>query len=331
MIACPLLVSCNFADTRTELEKEVIESGGTIVMSTANCDKFIWWSSDSVLRVRDIQNNHLWVLFSLNDSIQQDSFYNVVTREKEIIWFADSIAITSDNLAIVLFPPSGAPEFWENVFNPCRLIYLSTLNIVPINYPEQENFSQNTFVYTRTWPLWNESDLYAVMDYNLLTHFDDQYQILFMEDRINCEIDIIRYYDDYYLEVAKTLLYDLDDSLYIRGLKAIDNLYRRLFLFVDEANIEHDFPDYFFTIAVTELNHYVESDTYHSLEIPTIEDFVTNIEKISDRKIRYVFKKAKSEGQTKRKIADSILERNDLTDISIDFEESDDPDSVYLY
>ncbi len=297
-------------------EHLISEQGGTVVVKSdvvkdSPGDYIVWWSKDSVLYYYTPSEDKTIVLYSQVDSIKADSIYNVASKQKERLWFADSVAVSYDNRALIFFPPGNDPLFWENVSNTCRLLSLRTLYFIPIDYPDD-----NSYFYNAEVPIAANSNVYSSSKYRVQTsdlHLSQE----------SCKADLFFYDRDYRLELGKIELQKLQSKKFIRGVKAIEQVHNKLLDVAYDLNIRlNEFGYYFFRYALNELNRYMDGKTPSNLLAPyTLDDWIINVEGITERKIEYALTEGIKEKQNAEEITTLLLDDNGVIDNLIKLDE----------
>ena len=300
-----LLASCNNGTALQKYEKQLIEQGCNVLVKNDTANWIVWWTPDSILYLQNLNNDKQVVLFSNVDSIKCDSMYNIYTQRNEIIWFADSVDVSDDSLALVFFPPS-TPEFYEMVDNPCRLVSIAELKMISIAEPEYSEYSEYHCIIR--YPLWKESDIYGDLDYVIDTR---------LQHRLKSQkASLLRYDSDYCIEIGQTKAPYLKEKMFIRGLKAIDEVCQRISKLTDNLNpIYSDLSDMFFNSALDQLNLYMNPDYIGSFSIPDLNSWIVNVENITDDKVRYILLYGYGHNWSKAMMVNKILEDNEWFDL----------------
>ena len=315
LLSAVILLTANCTKMH-KVERQVLEQGGTIVVKSnaANASKtdyIIWWSADSVLYYYSPFEDKTIVLYSPIDSIKADSIYNVASKQKERLWFADSVAVSYDNSALIFFPPGNDPLFWENVTNSCRLLSLQTLCFIPIDYP-----NGNSYFYYAESPIAENSNVFYSIKYGV--HAIDLHL-----SRESSKADLFFYDRDYRLELGKIEYQRVKNQKFVRGLIGIEQVHDKLWDVADQQYIRlNEFGHYFFRYALNELNIYMDGDTPWNLLSPyTLDDWLINVEGITERKIKYALTEGVKEKLTAEAITILLLEDNKVVESIIKLDE----------
>ena len=297
-----LLASCNRETALQKYEKQLIEQGCNILVKNDTANWIVWWAPDSILYLQNLNNDKQVVLFSNVDSIRCDSMYNIYTQMNEIIWFADSVDVSDDSLALVFFPPS-TPEFYEMVDNPCRLVSIAELKMISIAVPKYSEYH-----CIIRYPLWKGSDIYGDLDYVINTR---------LRHRLASQkASLLQYDSDCCIEMGQTKAEYLKEKMFIRGIKAIDEVFQRISKLTDNLNpIYSDLSDMFFNSALDQLNLYMNPDYIGSFPLLDLNSWIENVENITDDKVIYILLYGYGHNWSKAMMANKMLEDNDLFDL----------------
>ena len=297
-------------------ELQIIKQDGHIlvksdVVKDSSADYIVWWSKDSVLYYYTPLEDKTVVLYSSIDSIKADSIYNVASKQKECLWFADSVIVSSDSRALIFCPPGNDPLFWENVTNSCRLLSLQTLCFIPIDYP-----NGNSYFYYAESPIAENSNVFYSIKYGV--HAIDLHL-----SRESSKADLFFYDRDYRLELGQIEYQRVKNQKFVRGLIGIEQVHYDLWEVAFQQNIRlNNFGHYFFRYALNELNKYMDGNTPWNLLSPyTLDDWLINVEGITERKIKYALTEGVKEKLTAEAIAILLLEDNKVVESIIKLDE----------
>lgn len=306
-IAAILLTACQKESALQQFEQKLVEQGCNVVTKDDVANWIVWWTPDSSLYFKDLGLNKQYTLYSVQDSVKIDSV-NFVSFSGDInqplsiilniIYDIDSISVTTDNNAIIIYPDPYS-DIWLSD-NPCVLLALPSLKAVNINY-------QDSFInFINTYYI-DYSGIVGEIKFHVNTTGD----IDFGDDTLM--VNVIR--GDYEYENLSIPLIQLPKYFayhYKSEISEIANVCNLIVDLYSETNVSFkDFEDKFFVKAVHELQNYSTSQNT-SLENSSTDEFMNEcIREIDDELIRLAFVHGKIFNVSTGEMVEFLLKRHE--------------------
>lgn len=305
-IAAILLTACQKESALQQFEQKLVEQGCNVVTKDDVANWIVWWTPDSSLYFKDLGLNKQYTLYSVQDSVKTDSV-NFVSFSGDInqplsiipniIYDIDSISVTTDNNAIIIYPDPYS-DIWLSD-NPCVLLALPSLKAVNINY-------QDSFInFINTYYI-DYSGIVGEVKFYVNTTGD----IDFGDDTLM--VNVIR--GDYEYENLSIPLIQLPKYFafhYKSEISEIANVCNLIVNLYSETNVSFkDLGDKFFVKATHELQNYYTSQN-STLEYSSIDEFMNGIRKIDEVLIRLAFVRGAILKESTDEMVEFLLNRHD--------------------